>query len=96
MRGENGRAFRIMIRRIAAHGITVAVERVETRVGVPGFIKVNIINAFRQQILRLFRVVAHAVVGTVGNHGVNRFRIGGEFFQRMFVDLLLNGLGHKL
>lgn len=46
---------------------------------------------FCQQILRLFGVIAYAVIGTVGHHAVRRFLSGFGFGQRAGADFFLQG-----
>ena len=80
-----------MIARFAAHGIVIGIDRVETCIAVPGFVKVQTIGGFFQQILCFFSVITHAVIGAVGHHAVRRFLPGFVFSQRAFIDFLLQG-----
>ena len=58
--------------RVAVHRVAVAVERIEARVGVPGLVEVNPIDARIEQLLDAPRVVAEPVVGGVGDDRIAR------------------------
>ncbi|CIL93573.1 Uncharacterised protein [Salmonella enterica subsp. enterica serovar Typhi] len=80
-----------MVAWLAAHRVVIAINRVEARIAVPCFVEVNAIAGFCQQILRLFGVIAYAVIGTVGHHAVRRFLSGFGFGQRAGADFFLQG-----
>jgi hypothetical protein len=60
-----------MVRRIAMHGETLAVDRIEASVCVPRLIEVDPVNARIEQFLDTTGVVAQSVVGGVGNHRIH-------------------------
>ena len=57
-----------------ACAMPIAIERIEARVRVPGFVEVNAIDARVEQLLDAARVVAQAVVGGVRDHRMHRAR----------------------
>ena len=64
-----------VVLRIAVHRVAVAVERIEARVGVPGLVEVDPVDARVEQLLDAPRVVAEPVVGGVGDDRVDRLRV---------------------
>ena len=87
--GENGRTA--VITRLTAHRVVIGIDRIKTCVTVPGFVEVQTIGGFFQQILRVFGVIAYAVIGAVGYHAVRGFLPDFVFGQRAFADFLLQG-----
>src|SRR5580765_493672 len=61
----------LMVRRIAMHRETLAVDRIEASVCVPRLIEVDPVNARVEQFLDTTGVVAQSVVGGVGNHRIH-------------------------
>src|SRR6187549_3202773 len=76
---------------IAAHGQAVAVQRIETRIAIPGLVQVDAIDALCEALFHLRRVVTHAVVGAVGEHAVDRTLVVRIPGQRVGRDGLLDG-----
>ena len=70
VRGEDRRT--LVILRIAMHRMPVAIQRIEARVRIPGFVEMDAIDARIEQLLHAFRVVAKAVVGGVRDDRVHR------------------------
>jgi hypothetical protein len=72
-----------VVRRIAAHRVATAVQRIEARVGVPRLVEMNAIDAGAEQLLHATGVVAQAVVGRVGDHRVDRPRVNVRADERV-------------
>ena len=76
MRGEDRRA--LVILRIAVHRMPIAIERIEPRVRVPGFVEMDAVDARVEQLLHALRVVAQAVV-----RGVRDDRVDGALVDAL-------------
>ena len=74
------------------HRVAVPVERIEPRVGVPGFIEVNPVDARIEERLDAPRVVAEPVVGGVGHDGIDRSGVAVFRHERVRLDRSLDGL----
>ena len=96
MRREHRRAVLRVRRRVAAHGVAVAIHRVEARVAVPRFVEMDPVDALAEARLRVGRVVAHAVVGAVGQHRVDGALVPARLGQRIGGDALRDRLGLEL
>src|SRR5262245_28069447 len=93
MRGMCGKDRGTTVRcRVPAHCIVVSVHWVETRVAVPGFIKVYPVAVFLNQVLRAHGIVTESVVRTIGEHRINRFLVGYLLREGACLCLAANGL----
>ncbi|MNX95822.1 hypothetical protein D3C86_1281140 [compost metagenome] len=70
--GEHRRRVGLVLGRVAAHGEAPTIQRIEARVAVPGLVEVDTLAALRQQAFGAFGIQAHAVIGAVGHHRVDR------------------------
>ena len=93
--GEDRRSVSRVVGRIAPHRETVPVHRIEARVAVPRLVEVDPVHALSQQRFGVPGVIAHPVVGAVGEHRVDRTLAGRLFRQRIRGDLLRDGLGRE-
>ncbi|MOA27871.1 hypothetical protein D3C78_1487740 [compost metagenome] len=84
--GEHRRRVGLVIERIAAHGEAPAIQWIEACVAVPGLVEVDAVAAMGQQVFGALGIQAHAVVGTVGHHRVDRLVALGQAAQRMAGD----------
>jgi hypothetical protein len=78
--------------RVAVHSVALAVERVEPRVGVPGLVEVDAVNRRIEQLGNAPGVVAQAVVGRVGDDGMDGARLDHAGDERVGADRLRDGL----
>src|SRR5262245_29770984 len=93
MRGMRGKDCGATVRRrIPAHCIVVPVHWVETRVAVPGYIKVYPVAVFLNQGLRAHGIVTESVVRTISEHRIDRFLVGYPLRERACLCLGTNGL----
>src|SRR5262245_54886990 len=76
---------------VTVHGVTIPVKRIETRIGVPGFVEMDAIHARIQQLLHTLRVVAEAVVGGIGDDRVDGACVDSFGYQRIGFDGSLQG-----
>lgn len=93
LRGEHRGPGCVVIVRAAMHREAVLVQRVEPRVAIPGFVEVQAVYALAQQLFDPGDVVGQAVVGGVGDDGMDRRRIDMAFDQRVIGDRRFDAFG---
>ena len=96
MRRKDRRAVLRVRRRIATHGVAVAIHRIETRVAVPRFIEMDSIDALCETRFRVSRVIAHAVIRAVGQHRIHGALVPARFGQRIVGDAFRYRFGLQL
>ena len=94
--GLGGEHHRVLAARpVCTDRVVVAVELVESRMRQPGFVEVQGVDAPVEQVLDLFDVVQHAVVGALGDR--QHPRLGGLVLDEgVGVDLALDVLPLEL
>ena len=66
----------LVVRRIAMHAKAIAINRVESRIGIPSLVKMNAVDCRIQKFGNPLGVVAQSVVGGVRDHAVHGFIVG--------------------
>lgn len=62
LRCKHGRPFAVVVFRIATHRKTPLVHRIKTRISVPGFVKMQPVDTFSQQLLDPVDIITQAVI----------------------------------
>ena len=90
--GKDRRAAAVIILRVAVHGKAFGIKRVEPRITIPGFVKMQPVAAFAEQFLNPADIVAQTVISRVGNNGMNRLRVYPLADQSIVGNGFLHGL----
>ena len=86
LRRKNGGIAFVVVFGISIHCKPIFIYRIKPGITIPGFVKMQTVDAFSQQIFHPGHIITQTVVCGVGNNRMHRLRVNTVFNQRIFTN----------